>query len=330
MKTSIVPRLIAPGVICIASIAFCQQPELAIVERKASSVGFYTKAGIRTGGTAAGRTPHEIVFSPDRRTLYVSDNGILWMTETGEGGNTISIIDVSTRRKTGTIDLGNNRRPHGMDVLRKNGWIVVTVENPSGLLLVDPVARNVVRRYDTHGTKPHMVLLDHKAQFAYVSNSGTGAVAMLNLVSGSVKTIPVGENPQGAVITRDGKRVYVTASIGNSIAIIDTEKQELRGRIETGKGLGRVALTPDEKALVYNMQLGERLGFADVATMKQTTEVVLPGHPLSLTLSADGQTAYLGIQDIDKIVIASVPKREIVKVFDTPMESGPDPVLELR
>ncbi len=175
-----------------------------------------------------------------------------------------------------------------------------------------------------------MVLLDHKAEFAYVSNSGTGTVAVLNLESGTVKTIPVGENPQGAVITRDGKRVYVTASIGNSIAIIDTEKQELRGRIETGKGPGRVALTPDEKTLVYNMQLGERLGFADVATMKQTKEVVLPGHPLSLTLSADGQTAYLGIQDIDKIVIASVPRREIVKVFDTPRESGPDPVLELR
>ena len=78
------------------------------------------------------------------------------------------------------------------------------------------------------------------------------------------------------------------------------------------------------------MQLGERLGFADVATRKQTKLVELPGHPLSLNLSADGKIAYLGIQDKDKIVIASVPKREIVKVFDTPKNAGPDPVLELH
>jgi hypothetical protein len=63
--------------------------------------------------------------------------------------------------------------------------------------------------------------------------------------------------------------------------------------------------------------------------MKQLQEVVLPGHPLSLTLSADGQRAYLGIQDQDKIVIASVPERKILRVLDTPKEAGPDPILEL-
>lgn len=314
--------------VLLVSTALAQ--DLVVVEKKASSVGFYTRDGKRTGGTAVGKTPHEIVFSPDRKTLYVSDNGILWMTDAGSGGNTISIIDVATRRKTGTIDLGENRRPHGMDVIKKNGHIVVTVENPSGLLLVDPVVRKVIRRYDTGGTKPHMVLLDHQAEYAYVSNSGTGTIGVLHLATGKLKTtIPVGENPQGALITRDGKRLYVTASIGNAIAVIDTARHTLIGKVATGQGPGRVALTPDEKTLVYNMQLGEKLGFADVATLKQLKEVALPGHPLSLTLSADGQLAYLGIQDKDKIVIASVPKREILKVFDTPKESGPDPVLEL-
>ncbi len=322
MKTIIAVWTIALGL--------SQPPDFVVVEKKASSVGFYSPQGRRIGGTLVGRTPHEIVFSPDRRTLYVSDNGILWMTDTGAGGNTLSVIDVATRRKTGTIDLGANRRPHGMDVIPGTGQIVVTVENPSGLLLVDPVARRVIRRYDTGGTKPHMVILDRKSEFAYVSNSGSGTVGVLHLATGKLKTIPVGENFQGAVITRDGKRIYFTVSIGNAIMVIDTEKQSLIGKISTGKGPGRVALTSGEKTLVYNMQLGERLGFADVATMKQTLEVVLPGHPLSLTLSADGERAFLGIQDLDKIVIASVSKRAIIQVFETPKGSGPDPVLELR
>ena len=316
-------------VLCVCGLA-AQQPDLVVVEKKASSVGFYAPNGRRLAGVRVGQTPHEIVFSPDRRTLYVSNNGILWMTDAGEGGNTISIIDVATRRNTGTIDLGPNRRPHGMDIVPATGQIVVTVENPSGLLLVDPMARRVVRRYETGGTKPHMVLLDPKSEFAYVSNSGSGTVGVLHLATGKVNVISVGENPQGAVVTRDGRRIYVAVSGGNCLAVIDTAKQILVSKIATGRGPGRVALTPDEKTLVYNMQLGERLGFADVATLRQLKEVTLPGHPLSLNLSADGQLAYLGIQDADKIVIASVPRREILRVFDTPKESGPDPVLELR
>jgi len=313
-----------------SALALVFGQDLVVVEKKASAVGFYTRAGQRLAGVPVGRTPHEIVFSPDRRTLYVSDNGILWMTETGPGGNTISVIDVATRRRTATIDLGANRRPHGMDVVPQTGHLVVTVENPSGLLLVDPIARKVIRRYDTGGTKPHMVLLDRKSEYAYVSNSGSGTVGVLHLASGKVKTIAVGENPQGAAITRDGRRIYVTVSVGNAIAVLDTATHTLAGRIATGPGPGRVSLTPDEKTLVYNLQAGKLLGFADVGTLKQLKAVALPGNPLSLTLSSDGQLAYLGIQDSDKIVIASVPKREILKVFQTPKDSGPDPVLELR
>ena len=65
-------------------------------------------------GVPVGKHPHEMVFSPDGWLLYVSDNGILWMTYAGEGGNTISIIDLEQRKRTGVIDLGDYRRPHGM------------------------------------------------------------------------------------------------------------------------------------------------------------------------------------------------------------------------
>lgn len=301
--------------------------DLAVVEKKAGAVGFYTAEGKRIGEAKVGRVPHEIIYSPDRRTLYVSDNGILWLTDPGEGGNTISMIDAATRRRTGVIDLGSNRRPHGMDVIAKSGHIVVTVENPAGLLLVDPAARKVLRRYDTKGDKPHMVLLDRKAEWAYVSNSGSATVAAINLATGSAKVLPVGENPQGAVATRDGKRIYMTVSGANSIIVLDAEKQTMIGRIAVGNGPARVALTADEKTLVYNGAL--TLGFADVAALKQTAEVALPGRPLSMTLSNDGERVYLGIQDSDKIVVASVAGRRIVRTFDTPKDAGPDPILEL-
>jgi hypothetical protein len=91
-----------------------------------------------------------------------------------------------------------------------------------------------------------------------------------------------------------------------------------------------VVLSPDESTLIYCLgEGGEAVGFADVATRKETGQVKLNGRPLSLTMSADGRYAFAGVQDQDKIFVVSIPERKIVKVISTPKEAGPDPALPL-
>jgi len=302
---------------------------LAVVEKIAGQVGFYSAGGQRLAGVPVSVHPHEIVLSHDRRSLYVSDNGILWMTDPGEGDNTISILDIARRAKTGEISLGRFRRPHGMDVDHKTGRLLVTVENPPGLLLVDPVARQVLRSYDVQGTMPHMVLFSADAQWAYVSNSGTGTIAVVHLDSGKVKLIPTDARPQGGVRSADGRLIYITNSDGNSISILDAARQERIGVIPVGRQPGRMALTPDGKTLVYNLQGDNAVGFADVAARRQTAVVPIGGRSLSLTMSPDGKLAYGGIQDQDRIAVVSVPERKVLRYIQTPQGAGPDPALPL-
>lgn len=318
------------GLLAAASTVLAAQDfQLVIVEKKAGAVGFYTQDGKRTAGVKIGEHPHEIVLSADNRYAYVSDNGILWMQYAGEGGNTISIVDLKERKKAGVIDLGSYRRPHGLALDSKRNRLVCTIENPDGLLLIDLNARKVMRKYDVKGEDPHMVILSPDGEYAFVSNTATGAIAAIHLASGTTKVIPTDKRPQRAVRSHDGKLIYVTNSDGNSISILDVAKQEIRGRIRTGAGPGRVTLTPDGKTLVYNLQAGEGVGFADLATGKQTHEIRLPGAPLSLTMSPDGRYAYAGVQDKDTVVVISVGERRIVRSFKTPDGAGPDPVVAL-
>lgn len=300
-----------------------------VVEKVAGQVGFYSPEGKRLAGAKVGTHPHEIVLSLDGKHAYVSDNGILWMTYAGEGGNTISIVDVKARSRVGVIDLGKHRRPHGMTIVPKTGQLLSTTENPDGLVLVDPVQKKVLRFYDVKGADPHMVMLGPGAEYAYVSNTGTGTVAAVHLASGNVKLIPVDARPQGGVLSADGKLLYITNSEGNSISIIDTAKNERVGTIATGQGPGRVVLTPDGKTLVYNLQQGSGAGFADVASRKEVKRISLPGKPLSLTASTDGKFAYAGLQAEDKIAVISIGERRLLRVVDTPKGAGPDPVLVL-
>ncbi len=313
----------------LSTFAAAQDYPLAIVEKKAGAVGFYSPEGKRVSGVKVGEHPHEIVLSPDGQLAYVSDNGILWMQYAGQGGNTISIVDLKARKKVGVIDLGQYRRPHGMALDPKRNRLLCTIENPDGLLLIDLNTRKVVRKYDVKGEDPHMVILSADGEYAFVSNTATATIAAIHLDSGRTKLIPTDKRPQGAVRSDDGKTMYFTNSDGASVTIFDVAKQEIVGRIATGKGPGRAAITRDGKTLVYNLQEGEGVGFADLGSRKQTHEIRLPGAPLSLTMSPDGRYVYAGVQDKDTVVVVSVADRRIVRTFRTPEGAGPDPVLPL-
>lgn len=315
---------------CAASSMAADGPGLAIVEKVGGSVSFYTEDGRALGRVKVGNHPHEATLSADGRLLYVSNNGVLWMTEDTMGGNTISVIDVAAMKKLYDIDLGKFHRPHGIEILPKSGGhLVATTERPFGLIRIDPVARKVVRDYDVKGKSPHMVFPSPDGGWAFVSNSDSDSVAAIELSTGKVKLIDAGKHPQGGVFSPSGDRLYMTAMNDNHIAVIDVKTQAVTRKISTGKGPARAAITPDGKTLVYNAQFEPAVGFADVASGKQVAMVPVSGRPLSLTMTRDGRRAFAGVQDQDKVFVISVADRKVERVIELPKGSGPDPVIPL-
>jgi YVTN family beta-propeller protein len=304
-------------------------PEFVIGEKLSGSVGFYEANGARVADVKVGQHPHEMALSPDHRAVYVSDNGMVWMTDPGRGDNTVSIIDIVQHRRIGVIDLGTYRRPHGITADRATGHIFVTTELPSALVELDPVSRKVVRAFDVKGNAPHIVVLGPGSKFAYTSNDNSGTISAIRLATGDVKVIPAGKRPQGQVLSPDGKFLYVTLEDENVIAIVDTGKNEIVGRIPTGRAPNRVAITPDGKLLVYSMQLAGAVGFADVASRKQIAQVPVGGQTMSISLSPDARLAYTGIQEHDTIAVVSVTDRKLVRTFKTVAGTGPDAIIPL-
>lgn len=313
-----------------ASALAADRPYLAVIEKIAGAVGFYTEDGRPLAQVKVGSFPHEGVLSRDGRLLYTSNNGVLWMTEDSQGTNSISVVDVRAMKKVADIDLGRFHRPHGMARVPGTDQILATTERPFGLIMVDPTARKIVRDFDVKGKSPHMVIPMPDGEWAYVSDTDSDTVAAIQLKTGNVKLIATGARPQGGVLSPAGDRLYIACADGNQVSIIDTGKREVVGTILTGKGPARIALTPDGKTLVYNLGFEPGVGFADVASGKQTAIVPLTGRPLSLTMTRDGRRAFAGVQDQDKVFYISVAERKIERVFETPKGSGPDPAIPLE
>ena len=306
------------------------QPYIAVIEKVAGAVGFYDESGMQLGQVKVGNFPHEAVLSRDGRLLYVSDNGVLWMTEDTMGANTISVVDVRAMKKVDQIDLGRFHRPHGIALVPGSNLLLATTERPFGLILVDPAARKVIRDFDVKGKSPHMAMPAPAGDVVFVSNVDSDTVAAIHLQTGAVKLIATGSHPQGGVFSPAGDRLYVATADGNAISIIDVKAQTAIGAIPTGKGPARIAITPDGKTLVYNLGFEPGVGFADVASGKQVAVVPLTGRPLSLTMTRDGRRVFAGVQDQDKVFFISVPNRKIERVIETPKGSGPDPAIPLN
>src|SRR5665213_1997356 len=325
------------SIIClILSSAFAvsasgQTAAFVIGEKAAGSIGFYDAEFHRIGGAKVGTHPHEIALAPDRKTLYVADNGVMWMTETGPGDNTVSIVDIASMKRTATINLGEFRRPHGITYDASSSHVYVTTEKPSKLLVLDPKTLKIIRTYDVKGQAPHIVKLDHKREWAYVSDTDTGNLSAIKLSSGEVISMPSGERPQGQAMSPDGRTIFVANSGGNSISIFDLQQKKNVGRIETsGKAPVRLVVTMDGKTLIYALQEGRTVGFANIATRKELIEIPLGGRPVSMSLSLDGKLAYCSVQEEDEINIISVADRKVVRVVHTPEGMSPDPVVPLR
>ena len=308
--------------------AAAEMPYIAVIEKVAGAVGFYSESGAQLAQVKVGPFPHEAVRSQDGRYLYVSCNGVLWMTEDSLGNNTIAVVDVRAMKKLYDIDLGKFHRPHGIAFAGAN--LLATIERPFGLIMVDPAARRVLRDYDVKGKSPHMVIPFDGGKRAFASNADSDSLAVVDIASGAARTIPTGAHPQGGVLSPDGKRLYLTCTNANQIAIIDTGQLKVTGTIATGKGPARVAVTPDGRTLVYNLQYEPGVGFADIAARKQVAMTPLSGRPLSLTMTRDGRRAFAGIQDQDKVVFVAVASRKIERTIATPKGSGPDPAIPLE
>ena len=91
------------------------------------------------GKAASGPDPHEVVGSADGRLAYISNY------TAGNGfANSLSVVDLTTRKALPPIDLGSMSRPHGL--VLAGGKIYFTAEGSRAIGRYDPATRRSTGR----------------------------------------------------------------------------------------------------------------------------------------------------------------------------------------
>jgi YVTN family beta-propeller protein len=162
-----------------------------------------------------------------------------------------------------------------------------------------------------------VVCIAYAAPFAYVTNSGSNTVSVIDTAINNVTaTVHVEWNPRGVAVTPDGKRVYVTCKATNDsssicndiVSVIDTETNKVTSTVEVGLEPAGIAVTPDgKKVYVVNGAVGT-ISVVDTATNRVTSTIDIGngngwGEGKGIAVAPDGKKVYVvtdrGVSVID-------------------------------
>lgn len=222
-----------------------------------------------------GEAPHEVTVSPDGKMAVISNYGTQ-----SQPGNTLTVIDIPGNKVLRTIDLGANRRPHGLAWLEGN-QVAVTTEDSQSLLIVDVDSGKVLHTIGTGASISHMVAVAPKHQRAFVANIGSGSVTVIDLGNHRrIANIPTGAGAEGIDVSADQNEVWVTNREADTVSIIDVRSLKVVASLESRGFPIRAKFTPDGKHVLVSHARSGDVGVFDAASRKSLRRI-----PMKMTAS---------------------------------------------
>ena len=286
--------------------------QLLVLNKSDATLVFVDPAsGKVSAPVATGDGPHEIELSADGRTAFVSNYGA------STPGNTLSVIDVGSRRELRRVDLGDWSRPHGLTFSK--GSLYFTAEGARRIGRLDPAAQRVEWTFETGQDGTHMVLASRDGAHLFATNIASGTVSVLEASSSGEwrqTLISVGAGPEGLDLSPDGKELWVAHSRDGGISIIDVAAKKVIQTFDAKtKRSNRLKFTRDgARVLVSDLGAGELLSF-DARSRQERGRVKLGQAPTGILIAPDGRHAYVAVSGENRIAVVDLESLSVVRTI---------------
>lgn len=302
---------------------------IVVVQKNDHSLGYYdVETGAETGRVTLDSYPHEFAVTVDGRTAYVCHFGLALAEDEGPGGDTVSVVDIAARRRSGSLACGAYRRPHGI-ALDAAGAVYALSEGASMLMVArDPGSGRFDSVQPTGGDGSHIVCVTGDGRLALSSNMRSNTVTALRPGDPEAPPVvlPSGARPEGSVLDAEERRAYVVCRESAEIMVIDLHNLTIADPIRTAPGPVRIARDRHGRLLVP-LYHGAALSVIDPARPDDQRQVPLPDKAVSIGYDADSETALVSTLG-DRLCLVDLASMQVARVIRT--RSGPDPAVLVR
>ena len=265
-----------------------------------------------------GINPHDFVISPDHKTAYVPIYGDGVYNRNPHPGHEVAIIDLASRKQTGTIDLLPNVAPHGIQIDSK-GMIYVTCDISRKLLVIDPKERKVVAAVDNEGTGHWLGILPDASKIYITNKKDKLFISVIDLKARKiVARIPTPGGTEGIVVSPDGKRVMAMDSTSPELIVIDPTTDTVLERItikDATRAAYKLKYTLDG-GKILTMSLTGNVNLLDAKDLHAEQKVLTVGKdPMGFAFSPDGKLALVANHGDGSVSVIDLREWKVVNNF---------------
>ena len=186
--------------------------------------------------------------------------------------------------------------------------------------IIDSATNTVVAMFD-QGDRGDGIAITHKHHRAYVAHfgfSGPGSVAVIDTRTGAViATIPTPIAAHSLAIAPDGKLVFVTSELADSVFVIESKDNILTDVIPVGRHPDRLAVSPEGDRVYVANAFSDTVSVIDTETRTVVDTVVLPpfpmaGRPFGVAVSPSGDFVYVTNQNAATVSVIDAATDTVV------------------
>ncbi|HKG50310.1 MAG TPA: YncE family protein, partial [Actinomycetales bacterium] len=236
--------------------------------------------------------PVEAAFSPDGRSLYVSNYSMYGSGFPRPGDDACSPaqhrddsfvyrIDVASLRITQLIRVGAVPKflavsPDGRRLLVSN-WCSYSVS------VVDTATGKQIRQVGV-GRYPRGIAVSPDSRYGYVAVMGSDRVARLDLSSLDVDYLKgVGSGPRHLLLSPEGRFLYATLNGDGRIAKLDLSTGRTVDRVHTGQQPRTMTMAPDGRTLYVVNYASSTVSAVRTSDLTVVQTVPTAVHPIGIS-----------------------------------------------
>ena len=294
---------------------------LIMIDKLGGFVRFFDPASLKELSSFAipDGPPHELAISPDHETAYIPIYGDGVYGRNSHPGHVIAIVDLASKKMTGTIDISPYIAPHGLQV-DANGVLYATCDLSRKFLVIDPKTRAITAAIDTEGTGHWIAVLPDGSK-AYVANKNDRPFVSVIDIKARKMTgkVSMPNGTQGITVSPDGRSVLAVDYKDPKFYVIDTKTDQVVDTVaveKNARGPFRVKYSPDGLKLVT---CDDQQGLANIISTKNlhgAQQVVTVGKtPFGIAFSADSKTALVSNHGDGTISVIDLTTSKVVNTF---------------
>jgi len=273
-----------------------------------------------------GRGPHELAISPDGRTAFVANFGRFGVYPAGDtmhtrAGNTVTVLDLSTRSVKTTYDFGTHTGQHGVATSKDGSRVWLTSETPNALLEIEAATGKLLHVWPTNQQRTHLVVPSPDEKRFYITNTVSGSLTIVDRATGAAKTVAIGPGAEGVTVAPNGREVWVATRNDSKIFVVNTATDAIVESFSSaGEGPQRIQFTPDGSQVWASNVRSNTLTVFDAKTRKLLGTVSVGAGPAGIVFSPDGKHGYFALSGANQIAVIDVPDRKVLRTIVTGVE----------